>query len=92
MVPSISNFFYHSFISSVEEESRKNGYSVMILQTGNNPAIELENLKICRQNRITGLFACISPDTHDIQQFLRMEDLEIPVIFFDKVPQTENCN
>ncbi len=92
MVPSITNFFYHSFISSVEEESRKNGYSVMILQTGNDPAMEIENLKICRQNRITGLFACISPDTYDIQQFLRMEDLEIPVIFFDKVPHVESCN
>src|ERR1051326_4960550 len=36
IVPEISNFFYHSFIASVEEESRKMGYSLLILQSGNS--------------------------------------------------------
>lgn len=31
LVPSISNFFYDSFITSIEEESRRTGYSLMIL-------------------------------------------------------------
>src|SRR5258708_607502 len=52
IVPSISNWFYNSFIASVEEESRRNGYSLMILQSGDDPLIELTNLKLCRQNRV----------------------------------------
>jgi len=92
VVPSISNFFYHSFISSVEEESRKNGYALMILQSGNDPAIEIMNLKLCRKSRISGLFACISNQTDNIDAYLKMKDLDIPVIFFDKVPDINNCN
>lgn len=92
IVPSISNFFYHSFISAVEEESRKNGYALMILQSGDDPAIELMNLKLCRQSRISGLFACISNHTGNIDTYLKMKDLDIPVIFFDKVPELNNCN
>jgi LacI family transcriptional regulator len=86
-VPTVSNYFYESFISSIEEEGRKNGFSVMILQNGNDASIENLNLKLFRQNRITGLFACITPQTKDLHHFLKMKELEIPVIFFDKVPE-----
>ncbi len=92
IVPSISNSFYNSFIASVEEESRRNGYSLMILQSGDDPTIEITNLKLCRQNRITGLFVCISPETVNIDAFLRLKEIEIPVIFFDKVPDSNDCN
>jgi LacI family transcriptional regulator len=92
IVPSIANQFYNSFIASVEEESRKNGYSLMILQSGDDPAVELTNLKLCRQNRVTGMFVCISPETTNIDAFLKLKEIEVPVIFFDKVPDTNNCN
>jgi LacI family transcriptional regulator len=92
IVPSIANQFYNSFIASVEEESRRNGYSLMILQSGDDPAIELTNLKLCRQNRVTGMFVCISPETTNIDAFLKLKEIEVPVIFFDKVPDTNNCN
>ncbi len=92
IVPSIANTFYNSFIASVEEECRRNGYSLMILQSGDNPDIELTNLKLCRQNRVTGLFVCISPETVNIEPFLKLKEIDVPVIFFDKVPDHHNCN
>jgi len=92
IVPSISSFFYDSFISAVEEDCRNNGYSLMILQSGDDPAIEMNNLKLCRQNRIAGLFACIASQTKDVQQFMKLSETGIPVVFFDKVPDFVNCN
>jgi LacI family transcriptional regulator len=92
MVPSISNFFYDSFIASVEEESRKQGFSLIILQSSDDTDIENENLKLCRQNRVTGLFACLSADTKDISSFLKMKDLDIKTIFFDIVPEMDGLN
>lgn len=92
VVPTIANYFYHSFISSVEEESRRNNYSLLILQSGDDPFVEIANLKLCRQNRISGLFACLSTQTTHIEAYLKLKELDIPVIFFDKVPDTGNCN
>lgn len=92
IVPSISNFFYHSFISSVEEECRKNNYSLMILQSGDDPAIEISSLKLCRQNRISGLFACISSQTNHLEPYFKFRDMKIPIIFFDKVPDLKECS
>ncbi len=91
-VPSISNNFYESFISSIEEEARKNGFSIMILQNGNDAQIEIQNLKLFRQNRITGLFACITPKTVDLSAFDKMKEMEVPVIFFDKVPEANGLH
>lgn len=89
LVPTISNFFYDSFISAIEEQGRKNGYSIMILQSGNDPAIEADNLKLLRQNRISGLFACISPLTGDLAQYAKFKEQETPVVFFDVVPDSD---
>ena len=72
IIPSISNLFYNSFTSSVEEDCRRNGYTLMILQSGDDPEIEISNLKLFRQNRITGLFICLSPDTLNIEPFLKL--------------------
>ncbi len=92
IVPSISNFFYDSFIAAVEEESRKNNYSLLILQSGDDATVEVENIKLCRQNRISGLFACITSQTVNLDPFLKLEGLDIPIIFFDKVPDDNIYN
>lgn len=90
MVPFIYNQFYESFIASVEEESRKHGFALMILQTANDPAIEAENLKLFRQNRVMGLFACITANTTDFNGFRKMGEQNIPVVYFDNVPKDAN--
>jgi LacI family transcriptional regulator len=92
IVPTISHYFYDTFISSIEEECKKNGYTLMVLQSGDDTETEIENIKICRHNRVSGVFACITPNTTDIQPFLKLDDAGIPLIFFDKVPAYEACN
>jgi len=89
LVPEISGFFYHSFIQSIEEEARKRSFGVMIMQSMNDPDIERDNLKICRFNHLSGVFAAISTKTTDFTPFQKTEDFGIPVVFFDKVPENE---
>jgi LacI family transcriptional regulator len=92
LVPSMSNSFYNSFISAVEQESRKNGYNIMILQSGDDPLVEIENIKLCKQNRVSGVFICITARTIDMEPFIKLKEHRIPVIFFDKVPNYNECN
>lgn len=92
MIPEISHYFYDSLIAAVEEEARQRGYSLLILQSGEDPAVELDNLRLCRLNRVAGVFVSISARTKDIGAFLKLDELDIPVVFFDKVPAYEACN
>jgi LacI family transcriptional regulator len=88
VVPAISNLFYDSFIAAVEEGARKSGYSLMILQSGDDPLQEIENLKICKHNRVDGIFISVCPDSHAGEIFLKYKEAGLPVIFFDKIPST----
>ena len=92
LLPSITNFFYDSFIAAVEVKAREFGYSVVIMQSGDSVEIESANLKLLKQNRISGLFVSLTIDTKNIEPFLKLNDQEIPVIFLDRVPDYENCN
>ena len=88
-VSSIDNFFYDSFIAAIEEDARANGYSVLIMQSRDNAAIESENLHIFRKNMVMGLFAAVTVETNEMAPFQKMEEQEIPIVFFDRVPQVK---
>lgn len=91
IVPEISNFFYHSFVASIEKEARKKECSVIILQSGNDPALEEANLKLCKLNRVAGIFVALTSETSDISVFKRIIVSGIPIVFFDKVPDDPQC-
>ncbi len=89
IVPTISNMFYDSFIAAVEEDARKNGYSLMILQSGDDALQEIENLKICKQSRVDGIFISVCTDSHAGEIFAKIREAALPVIVFDKTPDMD---
>jgi LacI family transcriptional regulator len=92
LVPNFSKYFYDSFIAGIEEECRKENYSLMILQNGDDPEIEKLNLKLCRHNRVSGVFVCMCTNSTDFNNYNKLKDNNIPVLFFDKVPETNEYN
>ncbi len=89
MVPSVSNTFYDSFMSAVEEECRASGYSIIIMQSAEDPEQEKNIIRIYRQNQVAGIFACLSHNTKNLDAFHKIRDADVPVVFFDKVPDEE---
>lgn len=89
IVPTISNLFYDSFIAAVEKKARQSGYSLMILQSGEDPQQEIENLKICKHSRVDGIFISVCPGTHASEIFLKFKEAALPVILFDKIPELD---
>ena len=89
LVPSVDNFFYDSFIASVEKEARAYGYSLLIMQSRDNLDIETSCLHLFRKNMVLGIFAAISTEMEDMAPFRKLKELAIPVVFFDRVPEAE---
>lgn len=92
LVPSVDNFFYDSFIAAVEQEARQHQYSVLIMQSGESMEVETANLKLLKNNRIAGIFVSITTETDSIEPFLKLQELDIPILFFDRVPDHGACN
>ncbi len=89
MIPTIDNFFYDSFISAVEEDARMHGYSVMIMQSRDRLQVETSNLHLFRKNMVMGLFTSVSIETEDMAPYRKLEEMNIPVVFFDRVSEEE---
>lgn len=87
LVPSITNMFYDSFIAAVEEDARANGYSVLIMQSGDSAVTEADCLQVFRKNMIMGLFAAVTVETDDMSQFDKMELMDVPIVYIDRVPE-----
>lgn len=92
IVPAISNLFYGSFISAVEEDARRAGYSLMILQSGDDSVTEIENLRLCKQNRVAGIFICVATHAAHSETYLRYIETGLPLVFFDNVPDIDSCD
>lgn len=92
IIPKLSQFFYHSVISAIDEQVRLAGYSLLILQSNDTLEKEIENAKICLANRVDGLFVALSSETTTYQHFDKLIEKEIPVLFFDKVPSSDIYN
>ena len=88
IVPVIANMFYDSVIAAVEEYARKKNYSVIILQSGDDPLQEAENLKLCKLNRVDGVLISQVSDSQSEKLYTRLQENGIPVLFFDKVPES----
>jgi LacI family transcriptional regulator len=91
LIPTIDNYFYDSFIAAVEEEARVHGYSVLIMQSKDDLAIENANINLFRKNMVSGIFASVSIQTEDLNQYERMLAQKIPVVFFDRVVELKGC-
>lgn len=92
IVPSLAGYFYDSFISAVEELARSQGYSLIILISGDDPEVELDNLRICKQRRTVGIFISVSSRLANQEQYRKLQQQEMPVVFFDKVPDLFACH
>ena len=90
IVPAISNTFYDSFIAAAEEDARKSGYTLMILQSGDDPEKESDNLKLCRHYRVDGILICVTSSSYSSEVFAKYQEAGIPLVFFDKVPEMGN--
>jgi len=92
LVPSVDNLFYDSFIASVEAEARSYGYSLLIMQSRDKLDIETSCLQLFRKNMVSGVFAAISAEIEDMAPYRKLKELEIPVVFFDRVPEAGGYN
>jgi LacI family transcriptional regulator len=89
IVEDISNNFYDSVISAIEKETRKIGYSLLILQSSNDPEIEQSCIRLCKYNRAAGIFIALSSSGTDMAPFRKLEENGTHIVFMDKVPDDE---
>ncbi|WP_114791434.1 LacI family DNA-binding transcriptional regulator [Niabella yanshanensis] len=88
ILPRLASHFMSSAISGIEKIANQHGYNIIITQSDELHSKEIINVKTMFQNRVDGLIVSLCFNSPDVNHFKNFFDKDIPVIFFDRVPDS----
>lgn len=87
IIPFITNYYFSTVISGIQEVAYSNGYNVVLFMTNDNVERELQIIRSLSFTGLDGLLISISSNTVTNAHFQKLIDEEVPVVFFDRVPE-----
>jgi LacI family transcriptional regulator len=91
IVPRLNSYFMSTVIAGIESVANREGYNLIISQSSESFDKEVGSAKTMFNNRVDGLLVSLSYDTEDLHHFEPFFKRKIPLIFFDRVVEHENC-
>ena len=91
IVPRLDSYFMATVISGIENIANNAGYNLIISQSSESFEKEIECARTMFNNRVDGLLVSLAYDTKDLNHFDLFSKRQIPLIFFDRVMDHENC-
>ena len=92
ILPNLREEFFSTAISGVEDTAFKNNYNVLIGQSHDELQREQRIVETMRKHRVDGVLVSISKQTKSIEHFEQLDKYNIPVVFFDRVPDVPNIH
>ena len=91
IVPRLNSYFMSTVIAGMESVANNEGYNLIISQSSESFEKEIASAKTMFNNRVDGLLVSLAYDTENINHFDSFFKRHIPLIFFDRVVEHENC-
>jgi len=92
ILPNLKEEFFSEAINGIEDVAKQNKYSVLIGQSHDEVEREKQIVKAMKNQRVDGLIVSISKHTKNYDHLLAVENYNIPIVFFDRVPELPNVN
>jgi LacI family transcriptional regulator len=92
VVPEFINPFFPEVIIGIQDVFFKEGYQVLIMQSNESAAIELENIKTLENNMVDGIILSISLETKNIDYYKKLIDRGFPLVMFNRVTDEINVS
>ena len=88
ILPNLGEEFFSMAINGIEDIATKNKYTVLIGQSHDELEREKQITDTMRKHRVDGLIVSLSKNTATYDHFDQLKQYSIPVVFFDRVPDT----
>ena len=92
ILPNLSEEFFSQAINGIENIARRNDYSVLIGQSHDKLEEEIKLVAAMKNHRVDGVIASITMNTQNHQHFEELKKYNIPVVFFDRVPESNDVH
>jgi LacI family repressor for deo operon, udp, cdd, tsx, nupC, and nupG len=86
IVPELSESFFSTALCGIEDTAYAKNYNVLLAQSHENEDREKQLVEKMKNQRIDGLLVSISKNTTNYEHFKCLENYNIPVVFFDRIP------
>lgn len=86
IVPEINNSFFSSIINGIERKLSAAGYNIIITQSHESAEKESTAIESFIQLKTDGILMSLSNKTSDFSFVDKLSELQIPLVFFDRVP------
>lgn len=91
ILPSLSEPFFSSAISEIENYANEKKYTVIMGQSLDDPERETRIIEKMKEHRVDGILMSISKNTEDFSFIESLRTAGIPIVFFDCVPGIEDA-
>lgn len=86
VLPSISEAFFSTAISAIENKASEENYTVILGQSLDDEGRELKILETLKRHRVDGVILSVSKNTNNFDFIETYKKANIPIVFFDCVP------
>ncbi|MBN9299679.1 MAG: LacI family DNA-binding transcriptional regulator [Filimonas sp.] len=92
ITPRLTEEFFSTAISGIEDVASKNKYNVLIAQSYDDSEREQQIVETMKNSRVDGLLVSVAKNTKSTEHFDALKKYNIPVVFFDCVPEQPDLN
>ncbi|WP_184545517.1 LacI family DNA-binding transcriptional regulator [Mucilaginibacter sp. FT3.2] len=92
ILPELSEAFFSSAISAIEDTAYKKNYTVLLAQSHDDEQKEKELVEKMKNHRVDGLLVSVGKNTSSFAHFENLKKYNIPVVFFDRIPAIPNIH
>ena len=92
ILPELSEAFFSSAISGIEDTAHKADYTVLMGQSHDSVDKEKQLIETMKKHRVDGLLISISKNTTTYEHFEAFQRYNIPIVFFDRIPKMQNIH
>lgn len=86
IVPEMVTPFAATVIGGIQQELYSRGMKVVIAQSGEDPAVERENLLLMERFMVDGIIACPCDAARNEEDYRRIRRHGMPLVFYDRAP------
>ncbi len=92
ILPHLSEAFFSQAISGIEDFASEHNYNVLMGQSHDDTDREKRIVDAMKNHRVDGLLVSIAKTTKDFSHFEVLKKYDIPVVFFDCVPEKQDAH
>lgn len=86
IVPEMVTPFASRVVNGIQEVLYANGIKVIIVESGEDPEKEKENLQLMERFMVDGIIISLCSYKKNREEYLRLQQAEMPMVFYDRIP------